>query len=45
MAKSLTTYDVTHKTRKQPYFFSVQTRRHAESFEDLDSSLAQSTGK
>jgi len=39
-----TTYDVTHKksaTPNQKIFFQVQTRRLAESFEGLNSFLAQ----
>jgi len=42
--KNYFTYDVTHKkyaTPKQKFFFRVQTRRLAESFEVLNSSLAQ----
>jgi len=35
------TYDVTHKKIKPKHFFSLQTQRLAESFEDLNSSLAQ----
>jgi len=36
----------TKKTETQNvHFFSLQTRRHAESFDGLFSSLAQSTGE
>jgi len=42
--KNYNTYDVIHKksvTPNQKNFFRVQTRRLAESFEGLNSSLAQ----
>jgi len=36
---------MTSPTKKPETFFSLQTRRLAECFEGLDSSLAQSTGE
>jgi len=45
MTKNYFTYDVTHKksaTPNQKIFFRVQTRRLADPFERLNSSLAQS---
>jgi len=41
--KTFLTYDVTHKKTKPQHFFSLQTQRLAESYEGLNSSLAQST--
>jgi len=44
--QNYSTNDVTHKkskTQKQKKCFSLRTRRLAKSFEDLNSSLAQST--
>jgi len=48
MAQKLLHLDITHKkseTPSQKIFFQVQTRRLADTFECLNSSLAQSTEK
>jgi len=43
--KNYLTYDISYKEPKTKKFVSLQTRRPAEYFEGLDSSLVKSTGK